>query len=454
MTRRRQFIGAALLVVGVLISPWSVGLLATEDAAIDDVASFTLLLFASTVLALAGLHLLTRWIDRVVWTRPAGVAAAGLVLLLAGTAVAGTYWRVASYNMAHSHTTLVEGGHHETTVEEQQWAEDFYRRSLDAALKNGWFDFDRARAQGFEVDPINRNHYPNQEFMFDDVILDPERPEWLVYDDSPDGKVLMALMFFTRTLEEVGPTPGGPLAQWHYHPYEEVRCAVKGLWTIAKADANGQCAEGVPVTRTPEMLHVWFADHPLGRFTEMSLIPDYRLDDRFDPARLHPMAVHFAIALFAIAIVLDFVALVSRNERFHWAAWVNLGLAAVATIAAVFAGVTAELSLRPTHATHATLDLHKLFGFSALGIVLVLTGWRYVLRGHYPARAAVLYAALSLSGLIAIGGTGYYGGELVYDHGAGVRALDTFARERYWRQIREVYQPRTTPVRDEHSGHH
>ena len=40
--------------------------------------------------------------------------------------------------------------------------------------------------------------------------------------------------------------------------------------------------EGEPVMRTPEMLHVWFIDHPLGRYTEMKIVPDIWQDDAFE----------------------------------------------------------------------------------------------------------------------------------------------------------------------------
>jgi uncharacterized membrane protein len=272
------------------------------------------------------------------------------------------------------------------------------------------------------------------------VILDPERPEWLVYDDSPDGKVLMALMFFTRRLEDVGPTPAGALAQWHYHPYVSPRCAIEGLWTVAHAVENGECAEGVPVMRTPEMFHVWFIDHPLGTFTEMKIVPEYWQEEGFDFRGLHPIVVHFAIALFVIAVALDLLALATGRRDYHRASWLNLACAAVAAAAAVGTGMTAEVLLKPTHEAHQTLDVHRLLGFTSLGTILLLSAWRFVLRGDFPQRAAAAYVVLSLAGLGAIGGTGYYGGEMVYTHGAGVRAIDTFARERYWKQVRDVYR--------------
>ena len=68
--------------------------------------------------------------------------------------------------------------------------------------------------------------------------------------------------------------------------------------------------------------------------------------------------------------------------------------------------------------------------------------WRYTLRGGFPQRTAagLLYLLLSAASVGAVGAAGYYGGEMVYTHGAGVRAIDQFARERYWRQVKEIYR--------------
>jgi uncharacterized membrane protein len=435
-------LGAILVGLGLLVSPWSIAPLATEDGAIHDLKMYAALLFVSASLVLAGLELASEWVRRLSWTGKASLAARATAVGLIAALIAGTTAGIAAYNRGHSHTTLVSTEHEHVTTEQQQWAEKFYERSLAAALKNGWFDIDNAFAQGFQADPINRTHFPNQQFMFDDVLLDPERPEWLVYDDTPQGKVLMALMFFTRTLEEVGPTPAGRLAQWHFHEYEEVRCAIKGLWTVAKADANGRCAEGVPVTRTPEMFHVWFMDHPLGHFTEMKIVPEAFQEQGFDVRRLHPIAVHFAIALFVIAVLVDLAAAATRRAKYHQVGWVNLVLAAVAATVTVATGMTAEVWLSPTHETHQTLDVHRWLGYGTLATIAALVIWRYALRGQFPRKAAaVLYVVVSLGGIGLVGATGYYGGELVYSHGAAVQAIDRFARERYWEQVRRIYRP-------------
>jgi uncharacterized membrane protein len=454
VSRQRSAAAFGLIAAGVIVNPWLVAAVATDDGSIGSPLLFAAILFASLSAVLAGLQLLVRWVELLSWGQPVGWIRGVVTIGIVAFAIAGVHWRVATYREAHSHVHLVPTGHDSVSPEQQQWAEDFHKRSLDAALRNGWFDIKNAYAQGFQKDPINRDHHPNRENMFDDVILDPERPEWLIYQDLPDGgKVLVGFMFFTRALMDVGPTPAGPLAQWHYHPYERPRCAIEGLWTVGDPDANGQCAEGVPVTRTPEMFHVWFVDHPLGRFTEMNVVSEYWAEKQPDA---HPIVVHFAIALFVIAVFLDFAGLVTRRPGLHAAAWVNLVLGAIAAVAAVATGVTAELLLKPTHEAHQTLDLHKTLAFGSLGGILLLTAWRYALRGQLPRRGLSLYLAAGVASVAAIAGAGYYGGRMVYQHGAGVQALENFARERYWRQVREVYSPsRPTPaaVPATHAGH-
>jgi uncharacterized membrane protein len=151
-------------------------------------------------------------------------------------------------------------------------------------------------------------------------------------------------------------------------------------------------------------------------------------------------------------VLLDIVALVAGRPRLHYVAWINLVLAAVAAVGAVAAGMTAEVLLRPTHEAHETLDLHKAFGFGSLAAVVLLTAWRFALQGRFPQKAALVYVLLSLAGVGVIGAAGFFGGEMVYRHGAGVRFVDQFTRERYWRLVDEVYrQQPATPV--DHSGH-
>ena len=158
------------------------------------------------------------------------------------------------------------------TPEQRRAARELERRSFEVAREKGWFDFRRARADGFEPLHLDHLHYGNRAFYLDDALLDPERPENLLYFDTGGRKVLVGFMFMTRTPQERGPQIGGPLTLWHYHVWNSPECALEGVFPVGFTRQDGSCAEGVPTLRSPEMMHVWLIDHPDGPFaTRMEL---------------------------------------------------------------------------------------------------------------------------------------------------------------------------------------
>ena len=84
-------------------------------------------------------------------------------------------------------------------------ADDFARQSFASAEKHGWFDFEKALNDGFKLMFGDRVHYANEAFIIDDHLLDPDRPEFLLYYDTPKGKRLAGVMCLTRKLGERGP---------------------------------------------------------------------------------------------------------------------------------------------------------------------------------------------------------------------------------------------------------
>jgi len=151
------------------------------------------------------------------------------------------------------------------TPEQRRAADALAARCEAVARERGWFDFEAGLRDGFHLMPGDYRHYVNEEHLFDDVVLDCERPEFLMYYGTPQGKVLAGMMFYVARPDERGPQIGGPLTVWHYHVWAKAKCLRGGLLVTAEA-VDGECAEGEPRFRSPEMLHVWFLDHPDGRF--------------------------------------------------------------------------------------------------------------------------------------------------------------------------------------------
>jgi hypothetical protein len=158
---------------------------------------------------------------------------------------------------------------------ERKAADEWLARCYDAARRHGWYDFDKGLADGWERMPRDPYHYRNREYMFDDHILDPDRPEFLMYYPKPDGTHgLAGVMFITRTLDERGLQFAGMLTIWHYHVWARPQCVENGIYALDFAKPDGSCEHGEPRNRSPEMLHTWLIDHPKGPFaTSMILGP-------------------------------------------------------------------------------------------------------------------------------------------------------------------------------------
>ena len=153
-------------------------------------------------------------------------------------------------------------------------AQDLIERSYASARERGWTRFGQAKRDGYRLLFSDTVHFVNEEYVVDDAILDPERPEFLMYYKTDKGRALVGYMFLARTPTEWGPQVGGPLTLWHYHVWSEPGCMVGGLFAVSKPDAQGRCARGWPSSRTPEMIHVWLVDHPEGPFsTKMRIDP-------------------------------------------------------------------------------------------------------------------------------------------------------------------------------------
>lgn len=167
------------------------------------------------------------------------------------------------------------------------------------------------------------------------------------------------------------------------------------------------------------------------------------------PSELHPIVVHFPIALLITSVALDVIALFVRRWHLVYGATWLLGFGVVGALAA---GLTGSISARSARTANvgSLLSLHQTLGFAtgfvfaALFVVriiwlaprilaalqsrqLALAGIERQLRGLLPGlwseRVSPLlvgvYLTGSLVGVTLLALTGYLGGALVYDHGVG-----------------------------------
>ncbi len=108
-------------------------------------------------------------------------------------------------------------------------------------------------------------HYLNVSYYLSDAmgrrVLDPAKPQSLVYANTPKGAVLVAAMYIT-TPGGVTPQPGGCLTQWHVHTN---LCLRRGFGVVGVVTAaHPTCPPGSRNHVTPPMMHVWFVPIPGG----------------------------------------------------------------------------------------------------------------------------------------------------------------------------------------------
>jgi hypothetical protein len=158
------------------------------------------------------------------------------------------------------------------TPEQQAAAENLIAITLWRLPR--WADPKVAEAAGFHSIGdgfTGYEHLIQWDWINDNDILDPERPESLVYRVDRDGtRTLEAAMYMLpqgNTLDTV-PELGGKLTQWHIHdnlcfsPGEAPK--VRGL-----TKAGGGCPAGLVKFDPVPMIHVWIVPHECGPFAAL-----------------------------------------------------------------------------------------------------------------------------------------------------------------------------------------
>lgn len=152
-------------------------------------------------------------------------------------------------------------------------------------------------------------------------------------------------------------------------------------------------------------------------------------------APLHPIFVHFTIALTASSLAFDAGAKVLEVPSLAEAGWWTLALAVAATVGTLVTGVTSRLRLAMEEgAARRFLRAHMALGPAFFGLQLAVAVWRAAL--WEDGRAAPWGYLAALGGVVLVMGVqGYLGGELVYRFGAEVRGR--------YRRLPSEARPRT-----------
>lgn len=157
---------------------------------------------------------------------------------------------------------------------------------------------------------------------------------------------------------------------------------------------------------------------------------------------LHPVLVHFSIALLAVGVLLRLVGLTGKVAFAKPAASLLIIAGVLAALASAKSGIDAHGPVERTPGALEALGRHQrlglltrniFLGVGVMEIAALVLEWRMKKRGEPDARAKrivlapyLLSAVVGLVGLVYLFQTGRNGGKLVYSYagGVGVRTGD------------------------------
>ena len=141
-------------------------------------------------------------------------------------------------------------------------------------------------------------------------------------------------------------------------------------------------------------------------------------------SHLHPIIVHFPIALITIGLGYDLVtSIIHRSLSPKQGLWLWL-VAALGAWMSVATGPEED-----AYGNTSFLDIHSTLADITAWIVTVMVVARLIMliRGNRSLVKVTLslYLVLSIASFALVLGTGYYGGKMVYSNGVGVKINGT-----------------------------
>ena len=142
----------------------------------------------------------------------------------------------------------------------------------------------------------------------------------------------------------------------------------------------------------------------------------------FDLTYLHPMVVHFPIALILVGFLAEVVGIIAKKDFFNKMAFYLLALGSLAIIVTYISGEAAGGGIEESGTLKDAIEKHQ----DAARIAMILTLVTFIFRSillytkKYTGYLKIIAAVIFLISTLAIARAASFGGDLVYKHGAGV----------------------------------
>ena len=140
----------------------------------------------------------------------------------------------------------------------------------------------------------------------------------------------------------------------------------------------------------------------------------------YDAPRWHAVLNDLPAALLVAAVLFDLAGAAFKRESLTWAGIWTLWAGVIGGWVAVVAGKLAEASLEHGEAIHELMDRHETMALITMGIFTVVLAWKLWRRFALAPTEQALTRVLSIGGLVTLTWTGILGGNLVFEHAAGI----------------------------------
>jgi len=153
--------------------------------------------------------------------------------------------------------------------------------------------------------------------------------------------------------------------------------------------------------------------------SNLSLGVKWGLEGVRELVNIHPLFVHFPIALLFASLAFYLLGVVLRKEDFFRVGQWNLYLGTLGAAAAVWSGLQAAKTVPHDDATHALMMMHQYLGIAILVIGVLLSFWLIISKSSLPKGRLIFFVGLFLAVVLLIQQVDF-GGRLVYFHGVGM----------------------------------
>lgn len=139
---------------------------------------------------------------------------------------------------------------------------------------------------------------------------------------------------------------------------------------------------------------------------------------------IHPMVVHFPIALLTSFLIFELLSIILKSKSLKTGATWMLYAGTLGAAVAVLAGFRAAGAVGHDEVVHAIIKTHENLGLTVLLLSVVLSIWRILSGGRLKGTLRLIFLALAFLVVVVMSFGADLGGLMVYTHGVGIEGME------------------------------